>query len=444
MIEFITYAITALFVFGVLFIYIRKGQKSSAAVREKVSVAKELGMFEPISLHPHINLSACMGSGACITACPEKDIIGIVDGKATIINATSCIGHGACFLACPVDAITLRIGTAERGVELPHVLPNYQSNVPGIFISGELGGMGLIKNAAEQGIQAIDGIQEFLKKQDDKHDTPDMCDLLIVGAGPSGIAAALKASELGLKARIVEQESLGGTVFTFPRQKVVMTQPMELPGFGSVKLVNTTKQELLDIWKKALSNFNIDVEERKRVTGINSSNGYFEVTLAEGEVISTRTVLLAIGRRGTPRKLGVPGEDMDKVTYKLIEPELFNGLNILVVGGGDSAVESALLLADSNNVTLSYRKGAFARIKPDNRTRIQDAIDNGRIEVIFNSNLKEIERESITLVVENSEVKLPNDQVFIFAGGELPNAFLRSAGVEIEAHFGKTVRKHRK
>ena len=441
MIEAVIYGITALFVMGTLVVYIRKGQKASEEVRAKVKTAKELGMHEPISLHPYINLSSCMGSGACIRACPEKDILGILDGKATIINATSCIGHGACFLACPTDAISLRIGTESRGVELPHVMPNYESNVSGIFIAGELGGMGLIKNATEQGIQSIEGITRFLstipKKESD-------CDVLIVGSGPAGIAAALRAKEVGLTVRIVDQESLGGTVFTFPRQKVVMTKPMNIPGYGKVHLLNTSKKELLVIWEEALRRLQISIEEGKRIVGITKEGSSFQSEVAGGERINSRSVLLAIGRRGTPRKLGVPGEELSKVTYKLIEPELYQGLDILVVGGGDSAVESALLLAGDNRVSLSYRQGSLARIKPDNRTRIDSAIENGKIAMLFHSQVVEISETEVKLSTKEGERFLANDQVFIFVGGELPNAFLKETGIEVTTHFGKTVKKHAK
>ena len=441
MIEAVIYGITALFVMGTLVVYIRKGQKASDEVRAKVKTAKELGMHEPISLHPYINLSSCMGSGACIRACPEKDILGILDGKATIINATSCIGHGACFLACPTEAISLRIGTESRGVELPHVMPNYESNVSGIFIAGELGGMGLIKNATEQGIQSIEGITRFLSTVP-KNDTD--CDVLIVGSGPAGIAAALRAKEVGLTVRIVDQESLGGTVFTFPRQKVVMTKPMNIPGYGKVRLLNTSKKELLVIWEEALSRMQISVEEGKRIVGIAKEGSSFQSEVVGGERINSRSVLLAIGRRGTPRKLGVPGEELSKVTYKLIEPELYQGLDILVVGGGDSAVESALLLAGDNRVSLSYRQGALARIKPDNRTRIDSAIENGKITMLFHSQVLEISGTEVKLSTNEGERFLANDQVFIFVGGELPNAFLKETGIEVTTHFGKTVKKHTK
>ena len=157
---------------------------------------------------------------------------GCVNGKATIINASRCIGHGACFHACPTEAITLRIGTEKRGVDLPHVNQNFETNVPGIYIAGELGGMGLIKNAVEQGRQAVENIVKTLNK----HHHAEW-DLIIVGAGPAGISGALTAKKHGLKFLILEQDTLGGTVFTFPRKKIVMTSPMDLPLYGKVKLL---------------------------------------------------------------------------------------------------------------------------------------------------------------------------------------------------------------
>ena len=144
--------------FLTVYFYLRSLKKKSKKTELKVATAKEEGLFEPVSLHPYIDLSTCIGSAACIAACPEKDILGIIDGKATVIHATNCVGHGACFHACPVEAITLRIGTEKRGVDLPHVNENFETNIKGIFIAGELGGMGLIKNSVEQGEQAMDSI----------------------------------------------------------------------------------------------------------------------------------------------------------------------------------------------------------------------------------------------------------------------------------------------
>jgi len=437
--EIITYGVTFVFVILVVALYVRKGKKESEAVRNKVKKAKEAGRFEPVSLHPYIDLNVCIGSGACVRACPEKDIIGLIDGKATVINATSCIGHGACFHACPVEAISLRIGTEKRGVDLPHVKPDYETNVSGIYIAGELGGMGLIKNSAEQGIQAVRTAYEN-KALDHGADY----DLAIVGAGPAGIAAALEAKRLGMSAVILEQDSLGGTVFTFPRQKIVMTRPMNLPLYGPVKLVNTSKQELLDIWIDAIDKHGIEVRERNKVDAIRPLSDGFKLDVAEQEAITANQVLIAIGRRGTPRKLGVPGEVSTKVAYRLLDPELIEGKKILVVGGGDSAVESALLLNDHNEVTISYRKDQFGRIKPGNQEALERALKEGKLQVAYSSSVIEILPDTVSLKMSDGEVRsLENDLVYIFIGGELPIDFLKNAGIEIEKKFGKIVKKYR-
>ena len=424
-----------------IYLYLKSKKVSSKVIEKKVTIAKEEGLYEPVSLHPFIDLNTCIGSGACIADCPEKDILGIVDGKATVINTTHCVGHGACFHACPVEAISLRIGTEKRGVYLPHVNQNFETNMKGIFIAGELGGMGLIKNSVEQGHQAIKSI---IKSKRCK--TENSYDVIIVGAGPAGISATLAAKKYGLNALTLEQDSLGGTVFTFPRAKVVMTSPMELPLYGKVKLHNTSKDELLNLWKKVISEQNLDIKEKTKVEQIiPKEDGCFKVVTKNGDEYFCSNVLLAIGRRGTPRKLNVPGEESPKVAYRLLEPERIHNKNIMVVGGGDSAIESALLLKDDNNVTLSYRKDSFSRLKPKNRKKITDAFDNKSINIIFNSNLTNISDKTVTLKLSNNELTdIDNDLVYIFAGGELPTAFLQKAGVGISKRFGYIMKTYKK
>lgn len=435
------YVATALFAVGVVVYYVRQGASASALVAEKVEEAKQSGRFEPVSLYPHIDPNLCIGSGACVKACPEKDILGIVGGKATVINTANCVGHGACFIACPVDAITLRIGTEQRGVELPHVKPSYESNVEGMYIAGELGGMGLIKNSTEQGVMAV---RNILKKRPESID--GVLDVAIVGAGPAGIAAALACKEGGLSFEVLEQDSLGGTVFTFPRSKLVMTSPMDLPLHGKVKLTDTSKGELLELWEGILSKHDISIREHTKVEAITRDDrGVFELATAAGSVRAQR-VVLAIGRRGTPRKLGVPGEEgNERVAYRLLDPELIEGEDILVVGGGDSAVEAVFMLMDANRVRLSYRKDNFARIKPGNRTKLEQAMAEGRFAPHLATEVKEIGSTHVTLVGASGDAaEIPADRIFIFAGGELPTEFLRKAGIEVEKTFGKIVRKHGK
>lgn len=435
----LVYGLAILLCLIVVFIYLRKQKRDSRTVEDKIEKAKQEGLFEPVSLHPVIDVNTCIKSGACIVACPEKDILGIRNGKATTINASHCIGHGACFHACPTGAITLVIGTEKRGVDLPHVNQDFETNVPGIFIAGELGGMGLIKNAVEQGRQAVENIAKQVKR-----DHNAAYDLVIIGAGPAGISASLTAKKYNLRFLTLEQDTLGGTVFSFPRSKIVMTSSMDLPLHGKVKLYETSKTELLDLWKEVLRKNNISIKENSKVEAIFDEDGHFRIQTLAGEQFTTKYVLLSIGRRGSPRKLGVPGEGLEKVAYRLLEPEDIKEKYIIVVGGGDSAVESALMLADQNKVILAYRNEVFNRLKPKNAAKINEAMSEGRVDVRFNTNLVEIDNEEVTITTgkENEKLKVKNDLVYIFAGGELPTEFLEKVGLRITKKFGEAILKH--
>jgi thioredoxin reductase (NADPH) len=438
--EFIIYGLVGLICFFIIYIYLRKLKKETVDSDSKIEKAKEEGIHEPVSLYPYIDPHSCIRSGACVMACPEEEIIGIRNGRATLINASRCIGHGACFHACPVEAISLRIGTEKRGVDLPHVNQNFETNIHGIFIAGELGGMGLIKNSVEQGRLAADNILKTIEKNH-KADY----DLLIVGAGPAGIAASLQATKVGMKVIVLEQDSLGGTVSNFPRAKIVMTAPMELPTYGKLKLFNTSKTELLELWNEVISKNNIKIIEHQKVEQISKVNNNFKVNVLTGESYSAHRVLLAIGRRGTPRKLNVEGEFLEKVAYKLLEPELIINKKVLVVGGGDSAIENALLLADNNEVTLSYRSEKFSRLKPKNSENINNAAKTNKINLILESNVQLIRENSVLLQLKSGEeLNLTNDLVYIFAGGELPTQFLEKTGIQISKRFNYTLLSHKK
>ena len=421
-----------------IFFYMRSLKKKSAIVEKKVAKAKEEGMFEPVSLHPYIDLNTCIGSAACVADCPEKDILGIVDGKATVILASNCVGHGACFHACPVQAISLRIGTETRGIDLPHVDQTFETNIKGIYIAGELGGMGLIRNGVEQGKQAMENIASARKPKAD-----GVLDVVIIGAGPAGISATLEAKKQGLTSATLEQDSLGGTVYTFPRAKLVMTSPMDLPLYGKVKLFDTSKDELLQLWRKVISEHQIVITEHTKVDAIvPQKDGTFKLSTNVGKDYICNNVLLAIGRRGTPRKLGIPGEESTKVAYRLLEPENITGKKVIVVGGGDAGVESAMLLMNDNDVILVNRNENFAGIKPKNREAVTAAIDGGKMKAVYKANLVSIAPDHVLCKVGEDTQQLPNDLVYIFAGGELPTGFLQKAGIEITKRFGHIVKKH--
>jgi len=423
----------------VLYIYLKNYRAESKINSLKIDKAKEMGFHEPISLHPVVNQDICIGSGACVSACPEKDILGLVSGKGKLINASQCVGHGACFHACPVEAITLVMGTEKRGVELPHVSQNYETNIGGIYIAGELGGMGLIRNAVEQGRIAMENIIHSLPASS-KSDY----DVIIVGAGPAGVSASLTASKHNKKFLTLEQDSLGGTVFTFPRSKVVMTSPMDLPLHGKINLKETNKSTLLSLWKEVLEKNNISINENEKVQEIIKHDDFFEV-LTNRKKYTCSKVLLSIGRRGSPRKLRVPGEEKEKVAYRLLDPELIINKKILVVGGGDSAIESALLLAEKgdNQVTISYRSKSFRRLKPANLAKIEKAENSNKMNIIYESEIESIGEKEVIIKLKNSRVvPIQNDLVYIFAGGELPNKFLEKIGIKITRKFGEAVLKH--
>jgi thioredoxin reductase/NAD-dependent dihydropyrimidine dehydrogenase PreA subunit len=422
--------ITALFPTLYLLNY-RRSKKSAAKKRED---AISRGLTEPASLHPVIDPTRCIGTAACVPVCPEGHIIGIIEGRAELVSPTKCIGHGACEASCPVEAISLVFGSERRGVELPYVNERFETNVPGIYIAGELGGMGLIRNAITQGSSAVDYIKESLGGKRDN----GVLDLVIVGAGPAGISASLEAIKHGLKFRTLEQDDVGGTVLSYPRQKLVMTQPMEIPLYGKVKFREILKEELIDLWTDVTRKSGLEVTTGEKVESIENDGKLFRVHASNVEY-SCRRVLLTIGRRGTPRKLGVPGERSSKVAYKLLEPEQYKGKHVLVVGGGDSAIEAAVSLAEQKGtvVTLSYRKDVFSRLKEKNEQRIEEAMRTDRVHVLFESSVQEVRREDVKLEYDGQKYKLRNDYLFVFIGGEMPTEFLRQAGISIVKKFGE-------
>jgi putative YpdA family bacillithiol system oxidoreductase len=392
------------------------------------------GMTEPASLHPIIDAALCLGCGACVKACPEQphhEVLGLIGGKAVLVGPTDCIGHGACKTVCPFDAITLVFGTEKRGLDIPVLKPTFESNVPGIYVAGELGGMGLIKNALTQGRQALEAIAAASPKRS------GALDVLIVGAGPAGLAASLAAKKLGLNYQTVEQDSLGGAVFQYPRGKLVMTAPVDLPIVGKVQFRNTSKEELLKFWTQACERNALNIRYRERVESMENKDGAFHVRTTTQQYV-TKSVLLAIGRRGTPRKLGVPGEDLPKVVYRLIDPEQYRGQQVVVVGGGDSALEAAASIAElgDTSVMLSYRGEAFQRAKQRNRQRVDQASAKGQLKVLLNSQIREIRTDSVLLQQSGKELTVANDAVIVSAGGILPNDFLRSIGIRVETKYG--------
>jgi len=255
--------------------------------------------------------------------------------------------------------------------------------------------------------------------------------VLIVGAGPAGISASLRAIEKKLNYVTVDEGEMGGTVAKYPRQKLVMTSPVEFPTYGKFKKTELSKEELIAFWKKVLQRADFKFHSGEKGEEVKKGDdAIFTVVTAKNQY-RAHNVVLALGKSGSPRKLGVKGEDLPKVMYRLIEADHYVNKKILVVGGGDSAIEAAMGLGHQvgNQVTLSYRKEAFSRIKERNSQRIAESIRKGKVKVVFNSAPVEFKENSVVLDVSGKTQEIPNDYVWIFAGGEPPTAFLKKIGV---------------
>ncbi len=431
----IAFAIAA--IVGVFFLRSYLQSLKKLEEQSRASAAKGALFSEgPKSQHPHIDTAGCIGCGGCTSVCPEGDVLAMIGGKAAIVNGYKCIGHGICAEACPVGAITMVLARPNMSADMPRLTPEYETSLENLFIVGELGGLALIKNAVNQGRECVDSIARRFSANGFRSTSPDVYDVLIVGAGPAGISASLRAIEHKLKYITLERDEIGGTVAKYPRQKLVMTSPVEFPMYGKFKKTELSKENLLAFWNTVLNRADFNGRTDEKVEDIKkSADGIFTVVTVNNQY-RARAVILALGRTGTPRKLGVKGEELPKVMYRLIEADHYVNKQILVIGGGDSAVEAAMGLAHQvgNKVTLCYRQSAFARIKERNSQRIAECIRKEKLTVLFNTNPIEVTEASVSLEVNGTRQEIPNDFVWIFAGGTPPNDFLKKIGVGFGPH----------
>ena len=398
--------------------------------KDRKAEAAALGIDRPMAQFPYIDARRCIGCGACVRACPEGDVLGVVGGTATVINGLRCVGHARCEEACPTNAITVGLGDLKSRADMPQVDDWNETDTPGLFLAGEVRGLALVRNAIGQGRRVVERIAQRLGSLPPPPE--GSVDVLIAGAGPAGLSAALACTERGISHLVLEQEAdLGGSLLHYPRRKMVLLQPVDLPLHGRLNREEYQKEHFLELMEGLVAQHKLNLRFGAKVTGVRRiEEGLFEVGTT-GDMYWARSVILAVGRRGTPRKLDVPGEELPKVMYRLIDAESYRGQKVLVVGGGDSAVEAAIGLAQQpdNEVTLSYRREKLVRIKKKNEDRLAPLLAEGRIRPLFNSQPLEITPTHVRMQTAEGVVELENDYVFVFAGGVPPFDLLKRSGV---------------
>ena len=404
-------------VFSVVFIWFRINQKNKREVYAKKALKKAIDTHanEPLTLHPEVDPSLCAGCAACTRVCPEGDILNMINHKAVLVSPTKCVGHGECERACPFSAIKLVFGTKTRGFDIPRLNSNYETNVPGLYIAGELGGMGLIRNAVKQGVLATQDAIQRLKPGGNFN-----YEVFIVGAGPAGLACSLACIANKKTYMCIEQNSFGGTVYNFPRQKIVMTAPAQLPIVGEMKFQKNkvTKEQLLGFWQEVKQKAGVKIHEQTGFQGLEALDGGFKITTNKGE-FTAKKVILSMGVRGSPRRLGLPNEDLPKVTYNLIDPEQYQNSDVLVVGGGNAGVECAQYLAKEslkNRVTLAVRGQDFDRCNDENRRLINELAQKSLVQISLQTSVSEIHADRLVIKVKEELKTIPNQYLFVFAG----------------------------
>ncbi|MGH9718824.1 MAG: NAD(P)-binding domain-containing protein [Bryobacteraceae bacterium] len=306
---------------------------------------------------------------------------------------------------------------------------HYESEIPGLYIIGDLSGAPVIKLAMAHGAE----VAHHIASQPDARSTgPQDYDLVVAGAGAAGLNAALVARDLGLRVLVLEKNKIANTIEDFPVGKWIYAEPESEPPKGKLWLDGAPKEDLIARWSEAIRDNHLEVRTGEGLTSLaKQKDGSFEVGTAVGKYHSRR-VVLATGQRGSPRRLDVPGEDREEVYHRLYSPRDYVDEKILVVGGGNSAVEAALSLSEQNSVVLSYRGKEFTRVFKDNARRLRAAVAAGRIRLLVESTVEGFDDGSCSLKVGAELVRLPYDHAFVLVGADAPTEFLRSLGIRME------------
>jgi thioredoxin reductase/NAD-dependent dihydropyrimidine dehydrogenase PreA subunit len=385
---------------------------------------------------PVIDTGTCLGCYACVDVCPF-DVLTIERYVAVVARPEECCGVVLCEQVCPNGSLTIAIG--EPVLDRPGVTEHLESvDVPGLFIAGDLTGLPLIKNAINQGVRAVDRIAATLPRR-----RTQPVDVLVIGAGPAGLSAALRAKEKGLSCVVLEQATVAASVKSFPRDKIVYDPPLDLPVEGELWMKEATKEELVAQWTRIVRARALDVREQRRVTAIDRdpavAEGAFVVTATRDEASESyraARVVLAIGRRGTPRLLDLaidPGAE-ERVSYALADARSFAGKRIVIAGLGDNAMEAAIALArqPETSVTLTHRGATFTRGKARNIAEVKELVAKGRLRLLFETVPVAVSRTAVTVAgvtAGKGRRTLQADALLVLVGGVPSWDLLGRAGI---------------
>ena len=376
-----------------------------------------------------INDDRCIGCEACVDVCPTE-VLDLVDHKARVVRFSDCVQCEQCANACPTTALVMhREGTAPQTLTVPELDENFMTGVPGQYLIGEVAGKPLVKNAANLGRAVIEHIAHDLAQ---RPRTGDALDVLIVGSGPGGLSAGLTCIVNKLSCAVIEKEHmLASTVARYPKGKLFMAEPADSGNLSYLPVFDATKEDLVATWQKVVAGTKLPVKLGEAVESVKrGDDGIFTVKTTVA-TYRARAVVLATGLRGKPRLLAVPGANLEKVQSRLEDPDIFGGAHVLVVGGGDSAVEAAMSLVDAGaTVTLSYRGDGFKRCKQGNQKRLAELTSAGKLPVLLESNVEMFSLDAVAIKLKDGTTKtLPNHHAFVLIGADTPVTWLEANNV---------------
>ena len=418
----------------------------ASARKRHAGIVAPATVVGPAILVHDINDDRCTGCDACVAVCPTN-VLDLVANKSRVLRFHDCIQCEACMIACPTEALVMfPEGTQPPPLKVPEIDENFQTVVPGQYLIGEVAGKPLVKSAANLGRAVVEHMLMTGMQPGAIGRSETIVDVAIIGSGPGGLSAALTCIQRGLSYVVLEKEQMiASTIARYPKGKLVMAEPYDTQNLSFLPVFDSAKEQLIPIWQELIQRVQLRINQGESVeTVARAPDGAFEIRSTVNTYRAQR-VVLSIGTRGKPRTLQVPGENLPKVYNLLEDPDEWQGRAVLVVGGGDSAVEAALALADAGaKVTISYRGKGFNRAAPRNKQTIEQYAAEGRIKARLGSQVLQFEADSVTIALSDGQQKrYSNDAAFVLIGADPPIQWLEKLGIRFverphQYQLGKT------